>query len=708
MKLKFIIAFLPLFLGCNLFSQTLQPACGQGYFYKIGGCLSSYSTGNGTLTGYTQNYPGNAQGIALGPAFGFSAPNPTYWTVVNGVYYYYNGTSFVSSGHSAGGNAFTNPGGSRDFIYNLDGQGNVSVYDGTGNASILATFSSLTSTNVVQDIVGDINNNFYLVRNASPAAVLVFDYTGALTCTYAISPPSGATNGLAITGNRLFIGDALSAYDYELRGKTLVNTGYTGLTPCQGTSNDLASCPSEAGLFSGITATPGALACTLTSVTLTSGDANGSTTYMWSGPGISGASNTQSIAVTAPGIYTRSAINCAGLSSTMYYTIKYDSTPPPLSFTQSSKIKCVQDPAVMLSAGGLFSSYKWSPDISLSNTTTSIVYANPSVTTVYTVTGYVNGCERSAAITVSANPLSAPLITVSSGTICQGNSVSLNVPALLNYEWQPGNLPGNNIVVNPQINTEYTVTATDELGCKINATQKIAVVAFPTLNSSFSRPEICKDESVTLTSAGAEKYFVMPGNHSGASLILAPLSTTVYTITGSNWNCAVTKTLEIVVNKLPVISVTVGNKLVCAGDPVEVEVNGALTYSWDDQPGASIQVLYPTVNSVYKIKGVDANGCSSELLFSPGVSACTSLRDVAPERDIIIYPNPATAFLIVENQFTGSCIVEIFDLQGRVLLSTAVQSGINKVQLGAMPAGLYLVRVSNGTQIVHKAMVAVQ
>jgi hypothetical protein len=701
-----------LIAACNtLFSQLSTQTCGQGYFYKIGGCISSFSTGSGSVTGWTQNYPGLAEGLAIGPSFGFSAPDPTYWTVVSGIYYYYNGTGFVSSGHTAGGNGFINPGGSRDFIYNLDAQGNVSVYNGTGNATILASFPALTSTCVVQDIAGDDNNNFYLFRSASPAGLLVFDNTGVITCSYAVSGVTytgNGLNGLAMTNNMLITGNANNYYTHELKGNTLHYKDYGSLGPCQGQATDLASCPSEGGLFTSITSTPAGLTCTMTSIALTSGDSTGTATYSWSGPGLLGAANAQSITVNVPGTYTRTAVNCAGLISTMYHTVKYDSTPPPLSYYQSAKIKCAGDQAVLLSASGYFTSYEWSPVGSLSTYTASIVYASPSVTTTYSVTGKINGCERTAVITVSASPLEKPVVINSQDSTCSGSAALLNVMPGLNLSWMPGNLKGASVQVSPVATTIYTVTGTDSLGCSESATFKLNVVNLPSLNLLAAKNEICAGESIQINASGADNFVTQPGNLQGAVILVMPAANTVFTVTGSNWICANTKTIEIVVNPLPVLTASAGSDPVCAGDPVMITASGANSYLWDGQAGNSFKTVFPSGNTSYKITGIDLNGCSGDFTLNMQVSECTSIAGSLNGEGFRVFPNPSTGTFKVITSSGNYDVLEVYDMRGKLILSADLLLGSNSVDLNQQPRGLYFVRITSGGGVLYQSRILVQ
>jgi subtilisin-like proprotein convertase family protein len=83
---------------------------------------------------------------------------------------------------------------------------------------------------------------------------------------------------------------------------------------------------------------------------------------------------------------------------------------------------------VVLTAGGTATSFAWSPAAGLSATTGTTVTANPTVNTLYTVTGTgTNGCTATATATVNATP-AAPIVTPASVSICTGAITQLTVP----------------------------------------------------------------------------------------------------------------------------------------------------------------------------------------------------------------------------------------------------------------------------------------
>ena len=128
-----------------------------------------------------------AAGLAVGPAFSFPAPNPTWWTLSGGTYWYFNNTgTWSNTGHTAGNGAAVNIGGGGSCLYNLVGaNGGVYRYNGTGNGVLVANILPAFSGGGPYDIVADMADNFYILKTNSPGQGLyAYNPQGVLTCSW--------------------------------------------------------------------------------------------------------------------------------------------------------------------------------------------------------------------------------------------------------------------------------------------------------------------------------------------------------------------------------------------------------------------------------------------------------------------------------------------------------------------------------------------
>jgi Secretion system C-terminal sorting domain len=188
--------------------------------------------------------PNGAGGLSYGPNLN-GGPSPTYYTVIGAVYHYWNGISYVSTGHAASPSA-VNLGHGPGCLYNLvGGSGNVYKYIGTGPDFLLVTVPGWGGGGPY-DVVVDNCCNFYLLRTLAPQALWCFDPNGVLTnsCSLSNLPSSSAGGGFAIVGNQVVVGNGGGLWVGNISGG---NVNFTNITTTITAYNDFASCPIDCG-----------------------------------------------------------------------------------------------------------------------------------------------------------------------------------------------------------------------------------------------------------------------------------------------------------------------------------------------------------------------------------------------------------------------------------------------------------------------------
>lgn len=299
---------------------------------------------------------------------------------------------------------------------------------------------------------------------------------------------------------------------------------------------------------------------------------------------------------------------------------------------------------------------------------------SPLTTTSYSVSGTDNnGCVSSAMAVAEITVIASPVITVNTGSICAGDTFTMNPSGASTYTYSNGTN-----IVNPTSTTSYTITGSDLNGCvSNNAVASITVFALPVVsvnsgtlcsgsvftlnptganayvfsngsatvnplvNTSYSvtgislqgcnsantavadltvialpvvavnSGTICSGNSFTLVPSGASNYVI-----SGGVAVVSPLSNTSYSITGSNaFGCVSSNTAIalITVNSLPVLNIT-GNSTICAGQWAVLNASGASTYLWSNTTAATSVTISPATTSSIAVIGTDLNGCVSALI----------------------------------------------------------------------------------------------
>ncbi|WP_317897837.1 glycine-rich protein [Aurantibacillus circumpalustris] len=253
------------------------------------------------------------------------------------------------------------------------------------------------------------------------------------------------------------------------------------------------------------------------------------------------------------------------------------------------------------------SNYSWSTG----QTTSSIVVA-PTTNTVYSLAATSSlACNANASKSVSVTS-GLPVMSISnpSNTICPGQTATLTASGAATYTWM------NSGVVNgqsftPSSTTIYTVNGQNPCGVA-SATTAITVTPVQ-ITVSATSTLVCQGVTTTLTAASSvSNYTWYPTNSTGITAIIAPASSMVYTVFGSDGTCSGTETVTINTKPSPTITIVSSAPAVCEGQSLTMSVNGASTYTW--MPGnvnGNTITVSPSTSTLYVVTGENTVGCTS-------------------------------------------------------------------------------------------------
>lgn len=352
----------------------------------------------------------------------------------------------------------------------------------------------------------------------------------------------------------------------------------------------------------GVTVTTPTLAiCSGNTATLTAGNV---TSYTWNPGNV--VSSTLQISPTSNTTYTVEGTNSIGCISNVIVTVAVSGSQPTLTVVSSTPSTCLGKTATLTASGAL--SYVWT------NGVTNGVSFYPSVTTTYTVTG-ANGCGTVTAVsTISVSPL--PISVVSTATaVCTNKTATLSVTApATSYTWQPVNTvgAGTTLIVNPQVNTVYTITASDGT-CSGVANISLQADPVPTITSAASASLVCPGNSVTLSASGGINYTWSPVNQNGASISVSPSVSTLYSVTGDNsFGCFNSSSQVVVAGVQPTVVITASNYTLCNGGSTTITATGAHIYSWLNGPVTNTNQVNPNQNTIYTVTGTNTVSTCSQ------------------------------------------------------------------------------------------------
>ena len=339
--------------------------------------------------------------------------------------------------------------------------------------------------------------------------------------------------------------------------------------------------------------------------------------------------------------------------------------------------------------------YTWS----IGSTSVGITVC-PTVTTTYSVIGTNTfGCNSSAAITLTVNPIPTISAASNNATVCLGKTVTLTASGGSTYSW---NLGPTTVTISdsPAATTVYTVTGTSAAGCSNTGTVEVVVNSFtPGITSPTA---ICMGEQINIVSTGGTgNTYTWSTNFNGfPNILITPTITSGYTVTtiGAN-GCTGSNATTVTVNPNPTITATAQRTLMCKGETNTLTALGAVTYSWTNLSGNPTVVITPSSNITYNynVTGTNTAGCTNSAVVNVKVSACTGLSELngSSSFHVNIFPNPAAGLFNVEI-VNGETInsIEIYNTLGALVLKPAASLAEFKVDLQQEPNGMYFMHIN--------------
>lgn len=378
--------------------------------------------------------------------------------------------------------------------------------------------------------------------------------------------------------------------------------------------------------------------CQGESVELDAADAGGSH-YSWSpATGLNTTVGPQVIA--SPAVTTTYFIDAIKNDCPVRDTVQVHVAPSVQTNVNNASI-CPGQSTMLTVSGAL--AYNWSPATGLSATTGSSVTASPAVTTIYTIIGYFGNCSDTVQTTITlADSLT---IEVAGLELCPSETGTLNASGATDYAWSPAtglsSNTGNSVETSPAQTTIYTITGTTN-GCTGITTA--TVVVKPAVQVLVNNEAICPGYAAILTASGANDYSWSPditlNTASGPVVVAEPVTTTVYTVIGTNNGCA--DTAHATVSVMPGLQLTVNDFQICTGGQAVLIASGADSYSWTPNvdfflPDGSKVIASPEVTTIYTVTGTNAAGTCSGT-----AQATVALINKVP-MSIYASPNPVLA-----------------------------------------------------------------
>jgi len=362
--------------------------------------------------------------------------------------------------------------------------------------------------------------------------------------------------------------------------------------------------------------------------------------------------NISSATINVTYVYTLSANGCTNIQNVVVPVLPELTLSSALSTTTCSNSLFSYNPMSSLPV-----SFDWSRAAvaNISNSASSGTGAisetliNTSAIPVvisYVYTLHFLTCTGTQAVQVTVKPSPSLTSSLTPPAICNNTAFSYtatSATAPITYSWYRPIVAGisnaagaaaNNLINETLINTttnpisvryEFTLRSS---GCQNLQFVDVVVNPTPVLSSTLTPAEICSGGTFnyspasstagtifnwTRAAVGGNPVASGTGNISEVLTAAANFSASyVFTLTANG--CTNTQNVVVVVNALPVISVTPSSPTICNGTGTALTASGAATYVWSPATGLSATTgatvtASPLVNTTYTVTGTHANGC---------------------------------------------------------------------------------------------------
>jgi hypothetical protein len=350
---------------------------------------------------------------------------------------------------------------------------------------------------------------------------------------------------------------------------------------------------------------------------------------------------------------------------------------------------------------------------SLSNTfvvpTSGVYYiVVKAVGTTNSSAQYLTWDDLSVTIPCSSSSPNTPTLSLVTSTtsICAGETVNLNISGADTYTWNNGS-NASGLSETPQNTELYSVIGTNTLtGCTSTVNQLVVVNTPPALITMANPVTVCSGEPSVIQVVGGTTYTWSTGG-SGSFLTVNPTAPATYTVLSMGANgCVGSSAVSIGVNSLPNITVSTDRPSEMCPTEVAVltAVGSGVSYQWLSNVSPVVLVgnpvnVSPSATSIYTVTATDVNGCKNSSTVVQPVIDCTSLTERTILSNLNVFPNPTSGEFSIETTNTLTKSIEVIDITGKVVYTTASDSDVVKFNLKDIANGVYYVKIQSNNSV---------
>ncbi|MBI2282059.1 MAG: T9SS type A sorting domain-containing protein [Bacteroidetes bacterium] len=169
-------------------------------------------------------------------------------------------------------------------------------------------------------------------------------------------------------------------------------------------------------------------------------------------------------------------------------------------------------------------------------------------------------------------------------------------------------------------------------------------------------------------------------------------------ISDQSLTCGITVDTIVISNPTPVFvssAVTTPSSFSNDGAIDLTVIGGVSPYQFNWNNGETTEDLVNLTAGVYEVIVIDANGCSTNEVFTLDFS--TSINNLSNNNSIALYPNPAKDVLVLEGQDLTGTTLTLTTISGQVVLTKNLTSTKETLTISNLSSGVYFYELNNKT-----------
>jgi gliding motility-associated-like protein len=345
-------------------------------------------------------------------------------------------------------------------------------------------------------------------------------------------------------------------------------------------------------------------------------------------------------------LYAKMRTSCGELIDSVLLTI-YDNSPGPVNIGPDTAI--CQSNSITLNARRGYTTYLWNNGV-----TDSLITVTGPGTYYVDVTDACGNFFSDTVVVSLATPV--PVSIGPDRVKCNADTLRLQAPSgFVSYAWSPNyninTTTTQQVIVNPAVDTIYTLIAEKTPGCFGYDTVRITVNTSPPIDLGVDK-SFCTGDSLLLDAGTSFSQYQWSNGITTQQIMVNTAGD--YSVTGiTAEGCKSFDTLTVLnVYPLPVVSLNKDSTL-CTGDQKTLHAgNGFANYSWNT--GSTASSIIVNNIGIYAVTVTDSHGCKGTDTTEITVLLPQPTGFLGPDTSICSYRDIELKSMISFDQYTWS------------------------------------------------------